>query len=127
MAEVLAEYGPAVVKGAMRRMIRDASRAIGERLLRIPDGEWEERIYMAGLGAEDRSAHRFVTRLRKTGDQLVFSNEGTDPQLGSASSVYGTWRSGVDRRAEQLPRLGPAAVQRRRARPHLARADAPGR
>jgi N-methylhydantoinase B len=34
-----------------------------------------------------------VTRLRKTGDQLVFSNEGTDPQLGSASSVYGTWRS----------------------------------
>ena len=50
MAEVLGEYGPRVVKGAMRRMIRDASRAIGERLLRIPDGEWEERIYMAGLG-----------------------------------------------------------------------------
>ena len=93
MAEVLSEYGPAVVKGAMRRMIRDASRAIGERLLRIPDGEWEERIYMSGLAAQDRSAHRFVTRLRKTGDQLVFSNEGTDPQLGSASSVYGTWRS----------------------------------
>ena len=93
MAEVLSEYGPAVVKGAMRRMIRDASRAIGERLLRIPDGEWEERIYMSGLAAQDRSAHRFVTRLRKTGDQLVFSNAGTDPQLGSASSVYGTWRS----------------------------------
>ena len=52
MAEVLGDYGPAVVKGAMRRMIRDASRAIGERLLRIPDGEWEERIYMAGLGGE---------------------------------------------------------------------------
>ena len=93
MAEVLETYGPAVVKGAMRRMIRDASRAIGERLLRIPDGAWEERIYMAGLGAEDRSAHRFVTRLRKTGDRLVFSNEGTDPQYGSASSAYGTWRS----------------------------------
>jgi N-methylhydantoinase B len=93
MAEVLSEYGPAVVKGAMRRMIRDASGAIGERLLRIPDGEWEERIYMAGLGADDRSAHRFVTRLRKRGDQLVFSNDGTDVQFGSASSVYGTWRS----------------------------------
>jgi N-methylhydantoinase B len=93
MAEVLDTYGPAVVKGAMRRMIRDASRAIGERLLRIPDGAWEERIYMAGLGAEDRSAHRFVTRLRKSGDRLVFGNEGTDAQYGSASSVYGTWRS----------------------------------
>ena len=109
MAEVLSEYGPAVVKGAMRRMIRDASRAIGERLLRIPDGEWEERIYMSGLAAEDRSAHRFVTRLRKTGDQLVFSNEGTDPQLGSASSVYGTWRSASIVAREQLPGAGTSS------------------
>ena len=95
MAEVLQEYGPAVVKGAMRRMIHDSSRAIGERLLRIPDGEWEERIYMAGLGATDRSMHRFTAKLRKTGDQLIFSNEGTDPQYGSANSVYATWRSGA--------------------------------
>jgi N-methylhydantoinase B len=95
MAEVLDDYGPAVVKGAMRRMIRDSSRAIGDRLLRIPDGEWEERIYMAGLGATDRSTHRFAARLRKTGDRLVFSNEGTDEQYGSANSVYGTWRSGA--------------------------------
>ena len=95
MAEVLEDYGPLVVKGAMRRMIRDSSRAIGDRLLRIPDGEWEERIYMAGLGATDRSAHRFVARLRKTGDQLVFGNAGTDEQYGSANSVYGTWRSGA--------------------------------
>jgi N-methylhydantoinase B len=95
MAEVIEEYGPTVVKGAMRRMIRDCSSAIGERLGRIPDGEWEERIYMAGLGAKDRSTHRFVARLRKTGDQLVFSNEGTEPQYSSASSVYATWRSGA--------------------------------
>jgi N-methylhydantoinase B len=95
MAEVLDDYGPAVVKGAMRRMIRDSSRAIGDRLLRIPDGIWEERIYMAGLGASDRSAHRFAARLRKEGDQLVFGNEGTDEQYGSANSVYGTWRSGA--------------------------------
>ena len=95
MAEVLEEYGPGVVKGAMRRMIHDSSRAIGERLLRIPDGEWEERVYMAGLGAADRRVHRFTARLRKTGDQLVFTNEGTDEQFGSANSVYGTWRSGA--------------------------------
>jgi N-methylhydantoinase B len=95
MAEVLSEYGPLAVKGAMRRMIRDSSRAIGERLARIPDGEWEERIYMAGLGAEDRSMHRFTARLRKTGDQLVFGNEGTDEQYVAANSTYGTWRSGA--------------------------------
>jgi N-methylhydantoinase B len=95
MTEVLEEYGPNVVKGVMRRMIRDCSQAIGERLLRIPDGEWRERVYMAGLGAQDRSTHRFVATLRKTGDQLVFANEGTDEQYGSANSVYGTWRSGA--------------------------------
>ena len=36
MAEVLAEYGAATVKGAMRRMIRDCSAAIGERLRADP-------------------------------------------------------------------------------------------
>ena len=95
MAEVLAEYGAATVKGAMRRMIRDCSAAIGERLERIPDGEWSERFYMAGLGAEDRAAHRFSCRIRKQGDRLVVSNEGTDPQYKAASSAYGSWRSGV--------------------------------
>ena len=58
-----------------------------------------------------------------TGDQLVFSNAGTDPQFGSASSVYGTWRSAAIVALEQLRRLGPAAVQRRRAGPHHAGAD----
>ncbi len=79
----------------MRRMIRDCSAAIGERLERIPDGEWSERFYMAGLGAEDRSAHRFTCQIRKHGDRLVVSNEGTDPQYKAASSAYGSWRSGV--------------------------------
>ena len=79
----------------MRRMIRDCSAAIGERLLRIPDGEWSERFYMAGLGAEDRAAHRFTCHLRKRGDRLIVSNEGTDPQYKAASSAYGSWRSGV--------------------------------
>jgi N-methylhydantoinase B len=79
----------------MRRMIRDCSVAIGERLERIPDGEWSERFYMAGLGAEDRAAHRFSCRIRKQGDRLVVSNEGTDPQYKAASSAYGSWRSGV--------------------------------
>jgi N-methylhydantoinase B len=95
MAQVLAEYGPRVVKGAMRRMIKDCSQAVGQRLLRIPDGEWRERIYMGGLGPQDRSAHRFETCITKTGDQLVITNEGTDPQYMAASGTYSTWRSGV--------------------------------
>ena len=93
MAEVLREYGPRVVKGAMRRMIRDAREPSASASCASPTASGRSGSTWPASGAEDRSAHRFVTRLRKTGDQLVFTNEGTDPQFGSASSVYGTWRS----------------------------------
>ena len=95
MEELLAEYGPVVVKGAMRRMVRDCSQAIGDRLLRIPDGEWRQRIYLGGLGVEDRQAHRFQIAMRKEGDRLTFTNAGTDPQYHSANGTYSTWRSGI--------------------------------
>jgi N-methylhydantoinase B len=95
MAEVLEEHGPEVVKGAMRRMIRDCSQAIGQRLLRVPDGQWRQRYYLGGLGPEDRGAHRFEIALRKEGDRLTFTNAGTDPQYHSANGTYSTWRSGI--------------------------------
>jgi N-methylhydantoinase B len=41
---LLDEFGPAVVKGVMRRMIADCSRVVAERLLQIPDGTWSERV-----------------------------------------------------------------------------------
>jgi N-methylhydantoinase B len=95
MTELLSEHGPRIVKGAMRRMIRDASKAIGERLERIPDGEWRQRIYLGGLGVDDRKAHKFQITLRKQGDRLTFTNAGTDPQYHSANGTYSTWRSGI--------------------------------
>lgn len=95
MLELLHEYGPSVVKGAMRRMIRDSSQAIGKRLEQIPDGEWRERTYMGGLGPNDRNAHRFEITLRKTGDRMTFSNAGTDPQFYAGNATYSTWRSGI--------------------------------
>jgi N-methylhydantoinase B len=95
MTELLEEYGPTVIKGAMRRMIRDCSQAVGDRLLQIPDGEWRERIYLGGLGPDDRGAHRFEVTVRKSGDRLTVTNAGTDPQYFSANGTYGTWRSGA--------------------------------
>ncbi len=95
LVELLEEHGPRVVKGAMRRIIRDCSAAVGDRLLRIPDGEWRERIYIGAAGPEDRSVHRLVTSVRKEGDLLIFSNEGTDPQYQAASGTYGSWRSAL--------------------------------
>lgn len=93
MLEMLKEYGAPVVKGVMRGMIRDCSEAVGERLGRIPDGEWQQTTYLGSAAPGDRSVHRLVTRLRKEGDRLIFSNEGTDPQFFAANCTFSAWRS----------------------------------
>ena len=93
--EMLEEFGTRVVKGAMRQMIKDASEAVGRRLEEVPDGEWRETIYIGSAGPDDRDVHRLVTTLTKTGDRLMFSNEGTDPQFAAANGTLAGWRSGA--------------------------------
>lgn len=95
MVEALEEYGARVVKGAMRRIISDTSKAVGERLARIPDGEWEETIYIGNAATGDRDVHRMVTSMRKEGDQLIFSNRGTDEQFRAANCTFSSWRSSL--------------------------------
>ena len=95
MLELLEEFGPAVVKGAMRRMIRDCSKAVGERLELIPDGEWKETLYISSAGPNDRDVHRLVTTVRKEGDRLIFSNAGSDPQFYAANAPFSAWRSSL--------------------------------
>lgn len=92
MSELLEEHGPQLVKGVMRRLIRDTSRSVSDRLLQIPDGTWTNVTYVNGSGG--RSIHKVVMSLRKRGDQLVFSNAGTDEQLpGGSNGVYNSFRS----------------------------------
>lgn len=93
--EMLEEFGPLKVKGAMRRMIRDCSHAVERRLSLVPDGQWRETIYIGSAGPDDRDVHRLVTTLTKEGDRLTFSNEGTDPQFYAANGTLAGWRSGA--------------------------------
>ena len=51
--------------------------------------------YLGGMYTGDRGAYRVVLSMEKTGDQLVFRNEGTDPQVGSSNCSYGAWRAAV--------------------------------
>jgi N-methylhydantoinase B len=95
MLEMLRDYDPTVVKGVMRRMIRDASQAVERRLADIPDGEWSETIYLGSAGPGDRDVHRLTTRLRKVGDRLIFDNVGSDPQFFAANATFSAWRSGI--------------------------------
>jgi len=95
ITEMLEGYGPAVVKGVMRRMIADCSKVVAERLARIPDGTWSERLYVTGLMPGEGATHQEVLSLTKRGDQILCTNEGTSPQGGAGNSTYGFLRAAV--------------------------------
>ena len=50
---------------------------------------------MQGAMSGDRKANRLVVTMEKKGTELTFSNEGTDPQVGSINVTYAAWRGGV--------------------------------
>lgn len=95
MLEMVRAYGPEVVKGVMRKAIADCSRVVGERLARIPDGTWSERLYVTGLLPGEGTTHQEVLTLTKTGGQLLCSNAGTSPQGGAGNSTYGFLRAAM--------------------------------
>ncbi len=93
MLEMLESFGPAVVKGVMRRAIADCSKVVAERLTRIPDGTWSERLYVTG--AIPDQTHQEVLTFTKRGDQVFCTNEGTSPQGGAGNTTYAFLRSSV--------------------------------
>ena len=92
---LLERYGPAIVNGAMERMISDCADAVARRLAALPDGIFDEVTYISGLTPTDSKAHRYRLAIRKQGGLLHCSNEGTDPQFGSANCTYSAWRSAI--------------------------------
>ena len=79
----------------MRRAIADCSRVVGERLARIPDGTWSERLYVTGLMPGEGTTHQEVLTLTKTGERPAVSNAGTSPQGGAGNSTYGFLRAAM--------------------------------
>lgn len=95
IGELLEQYEPATVKGAMRKLIDDTEQAVSGRLSGLPDGTWREVVYFGGAVPGDRDAHKVVLTLRKQGDRLFFDNYGTDPQVGSINAGYGQMRAAI--------------------------------
>lgn len=92
---LLERYGAATVKGAMRKIQDDAERTFAERLETIPDGEWASQAFLEVAGPGDRGLYRNSIVLRKKGDRLEFSNEGTDPQIGALSCTLAGWEGAI--------------------------------
>jgi N-methylhydantoinase B len=92
---LIRRYGPARVKAVMRKIVDDAERRFVAKLDRIPDGEWQARSYLEVARPGDRNAYRLALTVRKRGDELEFSNEGTDPSVGSLNLTYAGWRGAI--------------------------------
>jgi N-methylhydantoinase B len=88
-------YGPDVVKQVMRRVLDNGERAFLDKLARLPDGVWRDRTYVECCRPGDRRTHRVALTLRKTGNRLVFENDGTAPQDGAMNGTYSGWRGSI--------------------------------
>jgi N-methylhydantoinase B len=92
---LLGRYGAPAVKGAMRKIQDDSENAFAERLKTIPDGEWRSEAFLEVAGPGDRGLYKNSIVLRKQGERLEFSNEGTDPQIGALSCTLAAWSGAI--------------------------------
>ncbi len=95
MQQLIDKYGPGIVKGAMKKLQDDSETAFLKRLETIPDGMWTEQSWIELSREGDRSVYRNVLRLTKSGNKLIFDNEGTDPQIGSINCASIAWKGAI--------------------------------
>lgn len=95
MEELLDRYGPATIKGVMRKVQDDSEQAFVRRLETVPDGEWREEAFLEMAAPGDRKLYKNAMVLRKQGGRLLFSNEGTDPQIGALSCTLAGWQGAI--------------------------------
>ena len=91
--DMVTRYGPGQVKGTMRKMIATTASVVGERLRKLPDGEWTDTRYVSGAVVGDLQPYKFTLSVRKEGDRLVYTNRGTDPSVGSFNITAGVLRA----------------------------------
>lgn len=95
LLELVERYGAEVVKGGMQRIISETSEAASERLREVPDGEWRDTRYVAGAHPDDRTLYKFCMSMKKVGDKVTISNEGTDHWTGSFNVAPGVLRASI--------------------------------
>jgi N-methylhydantoinase B len=92
---LIERYGPAVVKGVMKRILDTSEKAFLDKLKRLPDGVWRDRTYVECCRPGDRRTHEVMLTLKKQGNRLVFENDGSALQDGAMNATYSGWRGAI--------------------------------
>src|SRR5215475_6278662 len=95
ITQLIARYGPDVVKGVMRKIIDNAEAAFLAKMAKLPDGTWRERSYVEVARVGDRGTYPVMLTMEKQGDRLIFDNAGTAPQTGAINTTYSGWRGSI--------------------------------
>ena len=95
VVELIQRYGPRTVKGVMKKIVDNSEKSYLEKMTRIPDGFWQDRTYIEACRPGDRRTHRVQLQLRKEGNRLVFTNDGTADQEGAMNATYSGWRGAI--------------------------------
>jgi len=93
--DLIKRYGAATVKGVMKRVIDNSEKSYLEKMAQLPDGCWQDRTYVEACRPGDRRTHRVMLGLRKEGNKLIFTNDGTADQDGAMNATYSGWRGSI--------------------------------
>ena len=88
IAALADRYGADAVKAVMNRALDAGERTIAQRLSKIPDGRWSQRVYAEAARTGDTGIYTYQITVRKQGEHLYVDNAGTDPQTGSINVTY---------------------------------------
>lgn len=93
--DLIKRYGASAVKGVMKRIIDNSEKSYLEKMAKLPDGYWQDRTYVEACRPGDRRTHRVMIGLRKEGNKLIFTNDGSADQDGAMNATYSGWRGSI--------------------------------
>jgi N-methylhydantoinase B len=92
---LIAKYGAPTVKGVMNRLLDANEESFRAILAKLPDGVWSERLYQEVAVTGDRGVYPMALQMQKKGEELIFSNRGTHPQVGAINMTAAAWRGTI--------------------------------
>lgn len=93
--DLIEKYDAEAVKKVMDEITVQSEEKVDEVLDKVPDGEWEARVYHEASMTGDRGVYEVRAQLRKEGDNLRFTANGTDPNTGVINCPFAAWRGAI--------------------------------
>lgn len=87
LRELIGQFGAGTVKAVMGRIVDSSERGFLSKLEGIPDGIWQDSMYVESARGGTGKLDRLTLRMTKQGDRLIFDNEGTSPQSGAMNTT----------------------------------------